>query len=173
MWPVITGPGNITTNEHVNVSFTVSVAGTSPFTFQWSTNGVNLTNSSHIAGATTATLTLTNIQPADGTTYTIKVTNPAGSPTSSGLLTVIIPPSPTITAFTLSSGTNPLVNISTADIYDTTNSFTLQGTTNLSAPITWSNLVNIACNVVQVTNFTFFYHTPAFQGTEFYRIMHK
>ncbi|HEY3855742.1 MAG TPA: immunoglobulin domain-containing protein, partial [Verrucomicrobiae bacterium] len=55
-------------------------------TFQWQFDGTN------IAGATNATLTITNVQGTDAGTYTVVVTDPAGSVTSSNaVLTALFP----------------------------------------------------------------------------------
>lgn len=71
-----------------NVSFTVAAGGTSPFNFRWQKNGGD------IAGANSDTLSLSNVQDADAATYTVVVSNAAGSATSVGAaLTVITPPS--------------------------------------------------------------------------------
>ncbi|HWW75237.1 MAG TPA: immunoglobulin domain-containing protein, partial [Pyrinomonadaceae bacterium] len=71
-----------------NVSFTVAAGGTSPFNYQWKKNGAD------IAGANSDTLSLSNVRDADAATYTVVVSNAAGSATSGGAaLTVITPPS--------------------------------------------------------------------------------
>jgi pectate lyase len=71
-----------------NVSFTVAASGTSPFNYQWQKNGAD------IAGANSDALSLSNVQDADAATYTVVVSNAAGSATSVGAaLAVITPPS--------------------------------------------------------------------------------
>jgi hypothetical protein len=70
-----------------NTSFSVGASGTAPFSYQWSFNGTN------VSGATTATLTLTNVQPANAGNYAVVITNVAGSVTSAvAILTVYVPP---------------------------------------------------------------------------------
>jgi hypothetical protein len=68
-----------------NATFTVAVAlNPVPATFQWQQNTVDL------AGATNATLLLTNVSTAKGGDYTVVVSNPAGSVTSDAAgLTVV------------------------------------------------------------------------------------
>jgi uncharacterized repeat protein (TIGR03803 family) len=70
-----------------NVTFTVTANGTAPLSYQWQKNGTN------IAGATTTTFTLTNVQLSDSGTYSVHVTNPVGA-TNSGnaALNVVTPP---------------------------------------------------------------------------------
>ena len=57
-------------------TFTVVVNGTAPFTYQWHKDGTD------IVGATAATLSLTNAQPADIGSYTVTITNSLDSVTS-------------------------------------------------------------------------------------------
>ncbi len=64
-------------------TLTVSATGTGPLTYQWQLNGTN------IAGATGATLNVTNVSAADAGHYTVTVSNSAGSVTSNyAILTV-------------------------------------------------------------------------------------
>ena len=89
---VTTQPTSQSVAEGVNVSFTVTVTGTAPLTYQWRRNGTNLLNGGSLSGATSSTLTLNNAQPAQAGIYTVVVSNPAGSVNSSNaLLTVIAP----------------------------------------------------------------------------------
>lgn len=68
-------------------SFTVVATGSPAPAYQWQKGGVNL------SGATLATLTLPNAQPADAGSYVVVVTNSGGSVTSNAvLLTVNLPP---------------------------------------------------------------------------------
>src|SRR5215475_5688622 len=56
-----------------NVTFTVAANGEPPLTYQWKKNGVE------IAGATTDTLALMNVQLSDAGIYTVTVSNAGGS----------------------------------------------------------------------------------------------
>ena len=66
------------------VSFSVAATGTAPLSYQWKKDGVAL------AGATAATLTLTNVQGADAGSYSVTLTSSAGTLTSSAV-TLTIP----------------------------------------------------------------------------------
>jgi hypothetical protein len=61
------------------VTLSVTASGTPAPTYQWRKNGVN------IAGATGATLTLTNVQSSDAGNYSVVITNAAGSVTSNAI----------------------------------------------------------------------------------------
>ncbi len=68
-------------------SFSVSVCGTPPFTYQWRFNNAPIQN------ATNSTFTIASAQPADEGEYSVVVSNPAGSVTSdAATLVVQFPP---------------------------------------------------------------------------------
>jgi hypothetical protein len=58
--------------------FSVDATGTGPLTYEWRKNGTP------IPGATSATLQITPVTTNDQGTYTVAVTNPAGTVISSG-----------------------------------------------------------------------------------------
>jgi predicted outer membrane repeat protein len=62
------------------VTAAVSVSGSSPYSYQWYRNGAAVTN---VASATTATLTLTNVQSGSSGSYSVVVTGNCNSATSS------------------------------------------------------------------------------------------
>ncbi len=74
--------GNLTNCLGTTANFNVVPAGTAPFYFQWKSNGVDMVDSGNIAGATTANLTLSNVQPTDAATYTCTFTNDVGTATT-------------------------------------------------------------------------------------------
>jgi uncharacterized delta-60 repeat protein len=76
--PIITNqPLNQLANAGDNASFTVGALGSAPFGYQWSKNGTN------ISGANAAILTLNNVTAADTATYSVVVSTPYGSASSS------------------------------------------------------------------------------------------
>ncbi len=68
-----------------SAAFTVAATGTSPLFYQWIKNGAA------IANATNSSLNLTNLQAADAATYSVTITNVAGSVTSSGASLTVNP----------------------------------------------------------------------------------
>ncbi len=85
--PTITGPTDQYTILDSNATFSASVAGLPSPTVQWQENGTN------IAGATSTSFTLTNVQFAqDGFVYSIIASNRAGVLTNSAVLHVVVPP---------------------------------------------------------------------------------
>ena len=89
--PAITSPpATQTALVGANVSFAVTASGSSPLSYQWKFAGAKLKN------ATNAVLLLNNVQLTNSGTYTVTVTNAAGSVSSSATLTVSPPPAITL-----------------------------------------------------------------------------
>jgi hypothetical protein len=83
---ISTQPHSWTAAVGANVTFLVSVVGTEPFGYQWRRNGTDL------VGATSAALTLSNLQMADAGTYSVRVSNAfGGAMSSNATLTVFTP----------------------------------------------------------------------------------
>ena len=90
--PVITTqPVAASALKGTTATFSVVASGTSPLTYQWSKG------STAISGATTATLSITGVQPADAGNYSVTVSNGVGSITSSAVA-LTVPETPTFTA---------------------------------------------------------------------------
>jgi len=97
----VSQPVSQTVNAGATVTFTATTGGTPAPTFQWLKNGVS------ISGATSSTLTLTNVASTDAGTYAVVATNSTGSATSSNaVLTVNSVTAPTIIAQPLSVTAN-------------------------------------------------------------------
>jgi hypothetical protein len=81
------------TNEALAVgttaTLTVTAIGTTPLSYQWQVNGTNLVNGGHISGATTDALKISNAQTNNNGSYTVVVTNIAGSVISSNAMLTI------------------------------------------------------------------------------------
>ncbi len=92
--PIISSqPSSTSVGAGTNAIFTVVAIGTSP-TYQWKKGGVDLSNDSHVVGATTASLTLVSSSQADAASYSVVVSG-VGAPVTSAnaVLTVVDPPS--------------------------------------------------------------------------------
>ena len=88
---ILTQPTAATVTVGGSVTFSVSASGSDPLSYQW------LFNNAAISGATNSSYSISSVQTTDGGTYSVTVTNPAGSVTSNNVsLTVrtATPPPP-------------------------------------------------------------------------------
>ena len=108
------------------VTFSVNVAGTPPFSYQWQYNGAP------IAGATGASLVLTNLQMTNGGSYTVVVTNLYGAVMSDPAYLTM---NPAGVSLALYAGVtiNGVVGLT----------YGIQYTTNLSNTNSWQGLANV------------------------------
>jgi endonuclease/exonuclease/phosphatase family metal-dependent hydrolase len=96
---IVAQPQSVTVQQGGTANFTVSANGTTPLSFQWRLNGMELT------GATTTSFSITNVQPADAGDYSVVVTNSAGSATSTNA-TLTVDSAPAISAQPQSQAVN-------------------------------------------------------------------
>ncbi|MFZ1614336.1 MAG: immunoglobulin domain-containing protein [Holophaga sp.] len=92
--PAITAhPVSKAVTEGEGVSFTVAATGSATLHYQWKKDGANV-------GSDTATFSLTTVHTGDAGSYTVAVSNPAGSVTSGAAALTVnpIPVAPTITS---------------------------------------------------------------------------
>ena len=82
---IVTSPAGANVAAGGSLTFSVGATGTTPFSYQWRKNGANLN------GETRAVLTLSNIETANAGTYSVVVTNAAGSATSGGAVLTVAP----------------------------------------------------------------------------------
>ncbi len=83
---ILVEPADVGTGIGLNASFSVVASGTPTLLYQWLFNGSN------IAGATTTSLTVSNVQAANVGSYAVVVTSPYGTNTSdSAALTLVDP----------------------------------------------------------------------------------
>jgi hypothetical protein len=80
-----TQPVSQTAEVGKKVTFSVTATGTGPLTYQWQKNGKNIT------GATSSSLTLTNLKTTNNGSYTVVVTNAGGSVTSKAATLKVVP----------------------------------------------------------------------------------
>ncbi|MEI6085208.1 MAG: immunoglobulin domain-containing protein, partial [Verrucomicrobiota bacterium] len=84
--PTITSqPGNVTVTAGSSATFSVTAAGTAPLTYQWRYNAAN------IAGATGSSFSMASAQPANAGTYSVVVSNSAGTVTSANATLTVNP----------------------------------------------------------------------------------
>ena len=89
---IVTPPASQTVVNGTNVTLSVTATGNA-LTYQWQKNTVA------ISGATSATLALNNIQPADAGSYTVTVSNDGGNLTSAAATVAVLSPVLTTSSF--------------------------------------------------------------------------
>ena len=82
---ITTQPASQTVNAGASASFTVAASGTGPLTYQWRKDGIAM------PGSTAATLALTAATLGDAGSYTVVVTNQAGTVTSNAATLTVTP----------------------------------------------------------------------------------
>ncbi|HWA26466.1 MAG TPA: matrixin family metalloprotease [Lacunisphaera sp.] len=86
---ITTQPSSLTVTSGSSASFSVAASGSSPLSYQWSFGGTA------ISGATSSTFNITSATSANAGTYTVTVSNAAGSVTSNAAtLSVTAAPTP-------------------------------------------------------------------------------
>jgi len=76
---ILVQPAGLTVRPGTNVTFSVTATGTQPLSYQWRKNGANLGSGGRISGATSASLTISNVVESDSGQYSVLVTNTMGS----------------------------------------------------------------------------------------------
>jgi probable HAF family extracellular repeat protein len=72
---ITTQPQSRTNAAGTTATFSVAASSNEPLSYQWRKNGLDLANGGTISGATSATLTLSGVLPADAGSYTVLVQN--------------------------------------------------------------------------------------------------
>lgn len=158
--PLVTGTAPVITNQPVNqtvaqggnVTFTVGADGTLPLSYQWRFNLAN------ISGATSASYTRSNVQPAHVGNYSVIVSNSAGFTTSSNAALTLIIPQPALT--TPAAGVLQWAGLSNLN-------YTVQTSTNL-AQTNWTTLGT----AMSPDGTIFFTNAPATNSERYYRVVY-
>ena len=123
---ITTQPKSQTVNEGSSVIFSVVATGTAPLTYQWKKNGSN------ISGATSDSYAISSAKTSDAGSYTVTVSNSAGSVTSSAAtLTVNV-----VTLSSISISGDSSVNVGSTATYTCKANYS-DGTSKTVTPI-WS-----------------------------------
>ncbi|MGZ5568571.1 MAG: immunoglobulin domain-containing protein, partial [Limisphaerales bacterium] len=88
---ITTGPQSQTVTAGTSASFSVAASGTTPLSYQW------FFGASQIGGATTSSYSIANAQAGNVGSYSVVVTNVAGTTTSGSALLTVTPAPPSIT----------------------------------------------------------------------------
>ena len=157
------------TNQSVIVSntasFSATLTGALPMSFQWYFNGNPLVDDGRIVGSMTASLSISSLTTADAGSYSLAVTNFLGSANSSNaVLTVLVPPGITLQPIgrSVPPGLPTTFNAAATGIPTPTYQWQLNGTNIPGA--TSSSYTNPAVG----TNDLGFYHVVASNSVSIY-----
>jgi M6 family metalloprotease-like protein len=81
-------PASLNVIQGARATFTAAVSGFSPFSYQWRKQG------SPISGATRSSYTINNVIPASAGLYSVQISNPYGTVTSSDVVLSVVPTLP-------------------------------------------------------------------------------
>lgn len=92
--PTITvQPQSRTNAVFTTATFSVTVTGTHPFTYQWKKDNNNMADGGNVSGVNSSVLTITNLTAAaDNGTYSCAITNAAGSTNTVGATLTVLDP---------------------------------------------------------------------------------
>lgn len=123
-------PEDAAVAEGGTTEFTVTATGTGLLSYQWMFEGANIT------GATASRLVLSNVQPNQAGSYTVRVSNAVGSVESNpATLTVLPPQAPEFSVLSLSDG-----SLSFSFVGDQGVEYVIETSTNL---VNWEVYTNI------------------------------
>jgi uncharacterized repeat protein (TIGR03803 family) len=88
---IVQQPTNQSALPGATASFSVTAVGNTPYNYKWIFNGATLANNSTYSGASSQTLTVSNVSAAVAGTYTVVVGNFLGTTTSTGAVLSVIP----------------------------------------------------------------------------------
>jgi hypothetical protein len=130
--PAITlQPTAVSVNQGENATFTVVASGIPSPSYQWSFNGTN------IAGATSNILPLSNVQTSNAGSYSVLITNLAGSVTSSNALLIVTVVPPVLSGLVPLAGGGIQFQVSGSP-----GNYTIEGSTDLVDWIVLTNFVS-------------------------------
>ena len=88
---ILVGPSNQTVDSDATASFSVSAAGTPPYTYQWQKDGVDLADGGRITGTSSSLLRIATATTNDAGSYRVRVTNEHGEVTSDPANLTVVP----------------------------------------------------------------------------------
>ncbi|MEY2408983.1 MAG: hypothetical protein QOF48_1653, partial [Verrucomicrobiota bacterium] len=84
-----TQPVSQSVDSGTSVTLSVSAAGSTPLTYRWKSNGVDIADGPGVSGSGTASMILSNVQPSRAGAYSVRVSNPFGTVLSSNAILTI------------------------------------------------------------------------------------
>jgi hypothetical protein len=144
--PIINAqPASQSVLNNGTVTFTVGATGLGTLSYQWQTNGVNVTDGGIVSGSATSALTLAGVTTNNAVSYQVVVTNANGSVTSSPAILTVLPATELING-DIGPGalqTGAAILGASGDVWN-----------NLTGPGTFSTVVDSASNTLSGVSVT-------------------
>ncbi len=142
-----------------NATLVVTATGTPPLSYQWQLDETNL-----LDGATNQLLTITNLQTTDLGSYSVTVTGPGGTVTSSNAVLTVLLPSPSFGSILATEGGGFILSGTGGQANGT---YYVLSSSNLVAPLTsWTSIATDQFD--SVGNFIFTNTAQTNSPQEFY-----
>jgi len=125
-----------------SVVLSAMVSGTTPLTYQWSRNGVLLTNDVRFSGTTNAWLVISNTAITDTGVYAVAISNALGALVSSNVLTVVNPGAPVWRGAFDPGGSAESVDVNDATVYVAAGANGLEVYNTINPRYPWSLIGN-------------------------------
>lgn len=171
---IVQGPTNQAAATNSTVSFSVTVVGGTPFSYQWRFN-VNPLNPAVNPTVTNATLILSNVTTANQGTYDVVVTNSFGSVTSTPQAVLLIPTSGPPPPGLAKAGTPHTLRIESIAVSDVGTSIQVSGGEGFKSLVlerkeTWSQAEWTPLRTNLATENVLIDTTPAANHPRYYRV---
>ena len=130
-------------------TFTVSAFGTAPLSYLWRKNGTPLSNGGNIFGATTSSLTISNVSQAEASVYTVMVSNISSAQIAGPAALVVIDPPAIIVqpqSLTVVRGTNVTLTVTSTGTAPLSYQWRFKGTNIAAATNSFYSLPNVQTN---------------------------
>jgi gliding motility-associated-like protein len=153
---VLTNPVGLTACQDANAVLTVTKTGTNTITYQWKKGATNLVNGTNIAGATTATLALSNLTLSDAGVYTLVATDGYGNTINSvaGTITITNNTKYTVASSTTICATTNTVNLAGGVVSGTSGATSTKWQRSLDGGATWVDVTSNLDAGITYTNIT-------------------
>jgi hypothetical protein len=166
-------PASLVVDLGQSATFTLAAIGSTPFTNVWYHGATPILTNVISTAADSDSLVLTSPTLASAGNYSVVVSDLSGSITSSVVaLSVVVPPLEFTTLSLNPSGTEATLQFTSGNPFDSTNSFTLQSSTNL-AGVPNDGFTNVTGTTFTLSSGVYSVQTPTSGSATFYRLLHN
>jgi hypothetical protein len=153
---VLTNPVGLTSCQDANAVLSVTKTGTNVVTYQWKKVSTNLVNGAFVSGATTPSLTLTNLQLVDAGNYILVVTDTYVNTISStnAVITITNNTKYVLPTSYVTCATTSTINLTSSVYTGTSGASSTKWQRSMDGGNTWSDITSSIDANVTYSNFT-------------------